>query len=222
MCGRHATTALLYCSSVSQAGMTDKWRIEGDYFEACNCDTVCSCIFLGNPDQGQCDLTSAWHIQNGHYENTKLDSLNVAALFHTPGNMWTGPKWKAALYLDERASKEQAEALGKIYSGQAGGFFSIVAGLIGEIVGVRSVPIKFEAEGKKRSLEIPSAIDLTIEGITGGDQKSESVITNPPISVTPGFPMMVAKSVKYTYNDHGMKWDNSGKNAFYSKFTYAA
>jgi hypothetical protein len=56
--------------------------------------------------------------------------------------------------------------------------------LIGEIAGVRSVPIKFEAEGKKRSLEIPSAIDLTIEGITGGDQKSESVITNPPMTVT--------------------------------------
>jgi hypothetical protein len=182
--------------------MTDRWRIEGDYFEACNCDTVCSCIFMGNPDQGQCDLTSAWHIQNGHYEDTKLDGLNVAALFHTPGNMFTGPKWKAALYLE------------------AGGFFSIVAGLIGEIAGVRSVPIKFEAEGKKRFLEIPSTINLTIEGITGGDQKSESVITNPPMSVTPGFPMMVAKSVKYTYNDHGMKWDNSGKNGFYSKFAY--
>jgi hypothetical protein len=97
-----------------------------------------------------------------------------------------------------------------------------IRGLIGEIVGVRSVPIKFEAEGKKRSLEIPSAIDLTIEGITGGDQKSESVITNPPMSVTPGFPMMVGKSVKYTYNDHGMKWDNSGKNGFYSKFAYTA
>jgi hypothetical protein len=195
-------------------GMTDKWRIEGDYFEACNCDTVCACIFLGNPDQEPCNLTSAWHIQNGHYENTKLDNLNVAALFHTPGNMWTGPKWKAALYLDERASKEQAEALGKIYSGQAGGFFSIVAGLIGEIAGVRSVPIKFEAEGKKRSLEIPSAIDLTIEGITGGDQKSESVITNPPMSVTPAAAaaeveleeeeaVKRAAAVKIEYDDKG-------------------
>jgi hypothetical protein len=87
---------------------------------------------------------------------------------------------------------------------------------------VCALPIKFEAEGKKRSLEIPSAIDMTIEGITGGgDQKSESVITNPPMSVTPGFPMIVAKSVKYTYNDHGMNWDNSGKNGFYSKFAYA-
>ncbi len=63
MRGRHTTTFLLYQIGASQAGMPDKWRIEGDYFEACNCDTVCSCIFLGNPDQGQCDLTSAWHIQ---------------------------------------------------------------------------------------------------------------------------------------------------------------
>ncbi len=203
-------------------GMTDKWRIEGDYFEACNCDTVCPCIFMGNHDQGQCDLTGAWHIQSGHYENTNLDNLSVAAVFHIPGNMYTGPKWKAALYLDERASKEQAEALGKIYSGQAGGFFSIIAGLIGEIAGVRFVPIKFESEGKKRSLEIPSAIDLTIEGITGGDQTSESVIINPPRSVTPGSTMVIAKSVKHTYNDHGMKWDNSGKNGFYSKFAYAS
>ena len=101
--------------------------------------------------------------------------------------------------------------------------------MIGEIAGVPSVPIKFEAEGKKLSLEIPSAIDLTIEGTTGGgggDQKSESVITTPPMSVTPGFPMMIAKSVKHTYNDtyndHGMKWDNSGKNGFYSKFAYTS
>src|SRR5215204_4163242 len=87
-----------------------------------------------------------------------------------------------------------------------------IRGLIGEIVGMRSVPIKFEAEGKKRSLEIPSAIDLTIEGITGGDQKSESVITNPPMSVTPAAAAAVeleeeeakrAAAVKIEYDDKG-------------------
>ena len=107
------------------------WRLEGDYFEACNCDTVCPCVFLGNPDQGECDLTLAWHIEKGHFENTSLDGLNVVGVFHTPGNMFTGPKWKAALYLDEKATKEQADALGKIYSGKAGGFFGVLAGFIG-------------------------------------------------------------------------------------------
>ncbi|AIC15016.1 Protein of unknown function DUF1326 [Nitrososphaera viennensis EN76] len=176
---------------------------------------------MGNPDQGECNLTCAWHIKTGHYESTRLDGLNVVAVFHTPGNMLTGPKWKAALYLDEHATKEQADALGKIYSGQAGGFFGVIAGLIGEIVGVRSVPILFEADGKKRSLQIPSALDLTIEGITGADQKTEAVITNPQLYGAPGFPITVAKSVKHRFSDHDMKWDNSGKNGFYSKFAYA-
>ena len=36
--------------------------------------------------------------------------------------MLTGPKWDAALYIDERASKEQTDSLVTIYSGQAGGF----------------------------------------------------------------------------------------------------
>src|SRR5215213_10776935 len=69
----HHTSFISQCCLM---GMTDKWRIEGDYFEACNCDTVCACMFMGNPDQGQCDLTSAWRIQNGHYENTWFDWRN--------------------------------------------------------------------------------------------------------------------------------------------------
>lgn len=135
--------------------------------------------------------------------------------------MFTGPKWKAALYIDEKANKEQADSLGKIFSGQAGGFFGVLSGLIGEIAGVRSVPIKFEADGKKRTLQVSSAIDLTIEGIDGADKSKEATISNAPMLVAPGFPAVVARSTKNSYNDHGMKWDNSGKNGFYSKFTYS-
>jgi hypothetical protein len=179
-------------------------------------------VFLGNPDQGECDLTVAWHIEKGQFDNTSLDGLNVVGVFHTPGNMWTGPKWKAALYLDERATKEQADALGKIYSGKAGGFFGVIAGLIGELAGVRSVPIKYEVvDGKRRTLQIPSAIDLTIERIEGADKTKEVTVSNAPMLVAPGFAAVVAKSTKNSYNDHGMKWDNSGKNGLYSRFAYA-
>lgn len=199
----------------------ENWKLEGDYFEACNCDIVCPCVYLGDPDQGECDVVVAWHVQKGNFENIPLEGLSVVAVFHTPGNMFTGPKWKAALYLDEKANKEQADALGKIFSGQAGGFFGVVAGLIGEVAGVRSVPIKFEVDGKRRTLQVPSAIDLTIEGIEGADKSKESTIINAPMLVAPGFAAVVAKSTKNSYGDHGMKWDNSGKNGFYSRFAYA-
>jgi hypothetical protein len=118
------------------------WKLQGDYFEGCNCDSLCPCIFKGDPDEGNCNVTTAWHIQRGSYDNNKInvDGLNVVALFHTPGNMLTGPKWKAALYIDERANQEQSDSLTKIFSGQAGGFFAAVTNLIGEMLGVKSVP----------------------------------------------------------------------------------
>ena len=43
-----------------------------------------------------------------------FDGLNVVAIFHTPGNMLTGPKWDVALYIDERATKEQIDTIGTV------------------------------------------------------------------------------------------------------------
>ena len=199
---------------------TANWKIEGDYFETCNCDVVCPCLFLGNPDQGECNVTAAWHIFKGHFNDIQLDGLNVIGVFHSPGNMFTGPKWKVAIYLDEKGGKAQTDALLSIFSGKAGGFFGVLAGFIGEMAGVKSVPIKFEIDGKKRSLQIPSTLDISIEAVVGQD-KQETILSNPPMLVTPGFPMVVATSTKNSYNDHGMKWDNSGKNGLYSKFAYS-
>ena len=205
-----------------------KWNLEGDYFEGCNCDLICPCIFKGDPDEGYCNLTVAWHIQKGNYDadgnNNKinLDGLNVVALFHTPGNMLTGPKWNAAMYVDERATKEQIDSLTTIYSGQAGGFFAVITNLIGKMLGVKSVPIEFGIDGKRRWVRIKDLLQLEIEGFVGADPNKEALVVNPALSVVPGYNLVVAQSSKYAYNDHGMQWDNSGKNGFYSRFSYSS
>jgi hypothetical protein len=50
-------------------------------------------------------------------------------MFNSPGNMVKGPKWKAALYIDERATQQQKDTIAKIYSGRAGGFFAAATNL---------------------------------------------------------------------------------------------
>jgi hypothetical protein len=40
-------------------------------------------------------------------------------------------------------SIEQTDALKRIYSGQAGGFFAAVTNFIGEILGIKSVSVSF-------------------------------------------------------------------------------
>jgi hypothetical protein len=200
-----------------------KWKMEGDYFEGCNCDSICPCIFKGDPDEGYCNVTVAWHIQNGIYDDkVSLDGINVVALFHTPGNMITGPKWTAALYIDEKATREQTDSLATIYSGQAGGFFAAAANMIEKMLGVKSIPIEFGVEGRRRWLHIQNLLDLQIQGTEGADPNQESLVVNPSFSAAPGSDLVVATSSKYSFNDHGMKWDNSGKNGFYCKFKYSS
>jgi len=199
---------------------SQNWKLQGDYFEGCNCDSICPCLFLSDPDKGFCNVTVAWHVEKGHYEQTQLDGLNAVAVFVAPRNMFTGPKWKAALYLDNAASEEQKVALSKIFSGQSGGFFAAAANFIGEMLGIKSAPITFGMEGKRRWLHIPDYLKLEIEAIKGGDQNKDSVVTNPAFTVAPGYDPVISRSTKHTYKDLGLEWDSSGKNGFYSKFNY--
>ena len=60
------------------------------------------------------------------------------------------------------------------------------------------------------------------EGIAGADPYQEAVIVNPAFFAVPGSNPVIAKSNKYMFNDHGMQWDNSGKNSFYCKFKYTS
>ena len=149
------------------------WRLEGDYFDGCNCKSICPCIFALDPTEGNCRGVAAWHIEKGHFtsgtnnagdrnrnnNNNSIDlaNLNVILTVHAPGHMFTGPKWKIALYLDEKANNDQKDALTKIFTGQAGGeFFAEIFPLVGEILGIKSVPIEFKIEDKKRrKIKIP-------------------------------------------------------------------
>ena len=90
-------------------------------------------------------------------------------------------------------------------------------------MGIKSVPIEFSIEGKKkRKIKIPSFAEMEIEGLTGSDPNIESKVVNPAFSNTPGYDPIIARSTRHTYKDHGLEWDNSGRNAFYSRFTYGA
>lgn len=200
--------------------MAEQWNIEGSYFESCNCETACPCVFLSEPTEGECGVLVAWHIDKGSFDRVTLDGLNVALAVHSPGHM-AKTKWDAAVYLDARADDSQRNALTKIFGGYAGGHPARLASHIGNVLGVAVVPIEYRAEGRRRSMSIPRIADVTIEAIEG-QGGAEIAISNHPLCIAPGFPAIAGRSEKMHYSDHGMTWDNSGRNGFYSPFAYAA
>lgn len=200
--------------------MDNQWQVAGSYFEACSCTVACPCVFTSPPTEGDCTALVAWHIDNGAYAEVPLDGLNVVLAAYAPGHMLDG-KWQVALYLDERASAAQQDALGKIFSGQAGGHLAALVPLIGEVLGVKSVPIEYQAEGRGRSMRIPAVAALEIEALAGQDG-AEVTLSNHPFTAVPGYPAVVAKSKTAHYQDYGLKLDVSEKNGFYSPFAYQA
>lgn len=194
------------------------WSLSGGYFETCNCQTSCPCIWLQPPSEGDCKLLVAWHIDSGHSDAQSLENLNVSLVCYSPGNMKEGG-WQAALYVDERASDAQFDAITQIFSGKQGGHFAILMTFVSEVLGVKKVRMDYREEGNRRQLTIPGVTQADIEsikGITGG----EATINNPPLCVVTSHPAVVARSTHYEYHDYDKNWKFSNRNGFYSPFTY--
>lgn len=201
-----------------------RWQITGDYFENCNCDVVCPCLLSPNqpltsrPTAGACEVAFGFHIDRGSYGAATLDGLNVAMIARTPGPMAQG-NWSVALYLDERANEQQRQAIQAIFTGAAGGPIAALTPLISTVLGVKALPITFRKEGKRRSVEIPSVMQLSVHPLPSMDPDKEIWAVN-----AHPFASEVAMAIgdeKSTWTDYGMHWDNSGKNGHYAAINWS-
>ena len=198
--------------------MADKWNLSGTYMETCNCEVACPCFFLSAPTDGDCTLLVGWHIDKGNFGNVDLGNLNVVLAVYSPGHM-AEVKWRAALYFDRNASDLQKEALTRIFTGEAGGHPGRLVSHVGEVLGIRSVPIEYREDGRRRILRVAQTAEAEIEAI-GGQGGADVTLENHPLGIAPGHKAVVAKSRKVTYQDHGLHWEISGKNGAFSPFSY--
>lgn len=194
------------------------WKLSGTYFEACSCEVVCPCIFESAPSHGDCEVLYAWHIEHGNDQATSLDGLNVALAAYASGHMQK-VKWLAALYIDDRATPEQFAALNRIYTGQAGGFPAALVGFFEKFIGVKSAPIHYQLDGKKRAVDIPGILRASIHAIVG-QQGDDAVISGHPLGLAPGIPLVVARADEVTLSDYDWKWNFAGRTGGYSPFQY--
>ncbi len=194
------------------------WRLQGSYFETCNCVTACPCVWLQPPSEGNCKLLVAWHIDHGFLGRVNIDNLNVALACYAPGHMKDGG-WQASLYIDERADTGQSDAITRIFSGQQGGHPAILMSFVSEVTGIRKVKIDYQEEGNRRRLSIPGVAQAEIEAIQGITGET-ATINNPPLCVVSSHPSTVAKSLQYRYQDYDKQWEFNDRNGYYSPFNY--
>lgn len=209
---------------MSTTATQTRWQLKGDYFESCNCDVVCPCLFSvapslsSQPTAGACEVAFGFHVDRGDADGVSLDGLNVALIARTPGPMGAGD-WSVALYLDDRADGRQQAALQAIFSGAAGGPVANLAPLISTVLGVKVAPLTWTKEGKRRSIEIPNVLQMAVHAVPALVPDKEIWASNahpfaPSIAMATG-------DQGSTFTDYGMRWDNSGKNGHYAPIEWS-
>ena len=121
------------------------------------------------------------------------------------------------LLITNKASEEQRKAIIQIASGQAKGeSFALCAGTFSRFLEPQFVDINAKIDGKKSSFSVPGVVNVEVEGfmnpVTGEKPDTK-------IQISKGFIWKLADAVKskvMRITSPDLKYDDSGKNAFYS------
>jgi hypothetical protein len=189
----------------------ESYSIRGQEVEACECDSVCPCVWAKDNTFGDCRAVMVWRVDAGSYGSVDLQGTAFAvALTHSGKNVvQTMGKWEGTIYVTDKASEAQKNAIVAILSGKWGKAFAKVD--------VRSAPLEMKMDGERREAQIGKIATLKMAGLAGSGGKVPA-IENPPFALIPK--LYCAKAETHLFDDGSAKWDFSGRNAFYGPFEY--
>ncbi len=198
------------------------WNLEGTYFETCSCEVVCPCtasLSLG-ADYDRCRVALVFNITKGDVEGTDVSGLALVAVADTPKIMTDG-NWKLGVFIDDKASDEQADKLGAVFGGQLGGPMEALGPLIGENLGVERASIEIHEDGLRHSVKIGDAVNFEIEDIVSFGVETGEPARLVGIFHPAGSELTIAKATHAHVNAFGIEYE--GKSAFSrSNFAWAA
>jgi hypothetical protein len=196
------------------------YQLEGRLLEVCTCNILCPCWVGEDPDNGVCDGTLGWHVDSGTVDALDVSGRTVVALCHIPGNILKG-NWNVRLYIDDKATAQQKDALVAVWSGKKGGPVADLAKLIGRVDAIEQVPIEFQVEGVKGTLKVGQAIDAALEPYKGATGK-ETTLHDTIFTTIPGSPAYVGKASHYKAKAPGFNVDLRNHNAVSGRFRFVA
>jgi hypothetical protein len=200
------------------------WQVRGEYMETCNCSLLCPCItsnMMAEPTDGDCKAAVAMRIDKGQKDGVTLDGLSFIVMLHSPGAMAKG-NITVGLIIDERASEKQAEAIGAIATGAAGGPMAALGPLVGRVAGIERRPISFEIDGLNRSVRAGELVDQACEGLPSAVAPDQAICVDNvahPVNTR----LSLAKATRSKMHVFGIDWDDmtGTRNGHFAPFAWA-
>ena len=151
---------------MSDAPTTTAYRVKAESVEACNCQHGCNCQFAGFPNEGKCEFIIGYEVKDGAFGTVALNGLRAVVAAKYPNAIHQG-NGHVVLFVDDKATSEQADAFVAILSGKNGGMpWEALAGTIGRFEGPIRRPVEITVAGERSSVRVPGAIDLALTPLT--------------------------------------------------------
>ncbi len=202
--------------------MNQLWWAEGELFEGCNCNLLCPChiTFRQPPTNGVCDAIWGAAFRRGRFGEADLAGLGAVIFVHSPGPTMADGDWTPVLYVDEKASDEQSDALRAIFSGEAGGPWRILGQFYrdGQLAAVRKVPLEIAIDATARTVRASDRVLLEVQAIRGADREGTATIANLR-NVIHGDVHTLARS-NQRVKDEIISWEEQGKHGLFSRFRW--
>jgi len=200
------------------------WQLQGTYIENCNCDVVCPCGasgFAAPADYDRCTAVLAWHIDSGQVEDTDVTGLSVVLLLDASKQMSEGD-WRVGMFMDDRASAEQSEKLGAIFSGAMGGPMANLTPLISENLGMEVAPIEHVDDGRRHRVKVGSAVEVDIEDVVSPFDPD-----GPPPKITESkhpanSDLTPARTLTARIRGLGIEYSADGQSGFSTPFSWSS
>lgn len=196
------------------------YQLRGLFYEACDCFTVCPCWMGNNPDGGECTGVFAWEIEQGSIDGVDVTGLRAVSVSHHVG-VRDEAKQRVVIFVDDRATRQQADALAAAFSGRLGGPLQELADILGQLAGVERAPIELRREGRVTTLIVDHRI--RIEGATNeGPSGRPMALNDGRLSKVLGSPAEVGESGRFRIGltSHGMEMDVRGRSTMSGRFSY--
>jgi len=175
--------------------MDEQWMIRGVEYSNCNCHYGCGCQFQAPSTHGYCEAMGAGRIDEGYFNDIRLDGLNFVMLLQWPGEVAQGNGSQQVL-IDARANASQRVALCKILHGESTApgatHFFVFNSTMSNVLEPLYVPIDLaiDIEARQATVHVADLVKSTGKPIpnpfTGGDHRAR-------ITLPEGFEYTVAE-----------------------------
>ena len=186
------------------------WNLEGSYFESCSCVVPCPyTASLALPaDLDYCRVVLAFNLAAGDVDGVDVGGTGAAMVVDAPKRMGDGG-WRVGLYVDAQTD-DQADALGRVFSGQLGGPPAALAPLLGEFLGIERATLEFHEDGRVHALKIGDAVDIEVEDLVSWGSESDEPVELAHIFHPAGSTLTISEARRAKVDAFGIAYEGRG------------